>query len=78
MAYNRFLFYDSGFQQLSLSAINPEAVSARNKSPFLLGDTPKPEENFLNNRAQEMIGSSTKVMTGLNLQQSRPTANPRL
>jgi hypothetical protein len=74
MSYNRFLFYDSGFQQLSLSAINSENPNPnpnpRSKSPFLMGENTNKEENFLNCKAQEMVGANNKIMTGLNLQQS--------
>lgn len=68
MSYNQFLFYDSKFQQLSLAAHNPET---RPKNPFLLTNNPVPEENFLNNQAQQLIGASKKIESGLNLQESK-------
>ena len=72
MSYNRYLFYDSGFQQLSLSAINSENPNPnpRSKSPFLMTENVNKEENFLNCKAQEMVGANNKIKTGLNLQQS--------
>jgi hypothetical protein len=71
MSYNRFLFYDSGFQQLSLAAFTSENTNNRVKSPFLIGDNVNKEENFLNSRAQETVGTKNNIVTGLNLQQSR-------
>jgi hypothetical protein len=72
MSYNQFLFYDSKFQQLSLGTMNPEDRNNRNLNPFLVKENPNVEENFLNNQAQNLIGPSKKIESGLNLQESKP------